>query len=233
VSLYTCLNLLNEPGVNIATAEDPAEISLPGINQVNVNEKAGLTFAAALKSFLRQDPDIIMVGEIRDDETAQIAVQAALTGHLVFTTVHANNVFDVLGRFLHMGVDAYSFSAALNGIVAQRLLRVNCPHCSVDVDPDVELLRQAGLSSDDVRGWQFRAGQGCGHCRGGGYKGRKAIAEVLQLNDAMRELIVQRAPISLLKEQARVCGLRDLRQSALECVARGETTLEEVVRVAG
>lgn len=232
-TLYAAITEIHSGHDKIVTIEDPVEYRLPRVLQIPVNEKKGLTFARGLRSILRHDPDKIMVGEIRDDETAQIAVQAALTGHLVFTTVHANNVFDVLGRFLHMGVDAYSFSAALNGIVAQRLLRVNCPHCSVDVDPDVELLRQAGLSSDDVRGWQFRAGQGCGHCRGGGYKGRKAIAEVLQLNDALRELIVQRAPISLLKEQARVCGLRDLRQSALECVARGETTLEEVVRVAG
>ena len=209
------------------------EYRLPRVLQIPVNEKKGLTFARGLRSILRHDPDKIMVGEIRDDETAQIAVQAALTGHLVFTTVHANNVFDVLGRFLHMGVDAYSFAAALNGIVAQRLLRMNCPQCSIKVEPDAELLRQAGLSPDDVCDWQFRAGQGCGHCRGVGYKGRKAIAEVLLLNDAMRELIVQRAPISLLKEQARQSGLRDLRQSAMECVARGETTLEEVARVTG
>ena len=232
-TLYAAITEIHTGRDKIVTIEDPVEYRLPRVLQIPVNEKKGLTFARGLRSILRHDPDKIMVGEIRDDETAQIAVQAALTGHLVFTTVHANNVFDVLGRFLHMGVDAYSFAAALNGIVAQRLLRMNCPHCSINVEPDAELLRQAGLSPDDVRDWQFRAGQGCGHCRGVGYKGRKAIAEVLLINDALRELIVQRAPISLLKEQARQCGLRELRQSAMECVARGDTTLEEVARVTG
>lgn len=232
-TLYAAITEIHTGRDKIVTIEDPVEYRLPRVLQIPVNEKKGLTFARGLRSILRHDPDKIMVGEIRDDETAQIAVQAALTGHLVFTTVHANNVFDVLGRFLHMGVDAYSFAAALNGIVAQRLLRMNCPHCSIRVEPDAELLRQAGLSPEDVRDWQFRAGQGCGHCRGVGYKGRKAIAEVLLLNDALRELIVQRAPISVLKEQARKTGLRELRQSAMECVARGDTTLEEVARVTG
>ncbi|AZN35471.1 GspE/PulE family protein [Iodobacter ciconiae] len=232
-TLYAAITEIHTGRDKIITIEDPVEYRLPRVLQIPVNEKKGLTFARGLRSILRHDPDKIMVGEIRDDETAQIAVQAALTGHLVFTTVHANNVFDVLGRFLHMGVDAYSFAAALNGIVAQRLLRMNCPLCSVRVDPGAELLLRAGLCPEDVQGWKFRAGQGCGHCRGVGYKGRKAIAEVLLLNDVLRELIAQRAPISLLKEQAGRTGLRDLRQSAMECVTRGDTTLEEVMRVAG
>jgi general secretion pathway protein E len=174
-----------------------------------------------------------MVGEIRDDETAQIAVQAALTGHLVFTTVHANNVFDVLGRFLHMGVDAYSFAAALNGIVAQRLLRVNCTQCAVEVTPSADELAMAELTPEQVKGWVFKVGKGCGHCRGAGYKGRRAVAEVLVLDDAMRELIVARAPISTLKERAALNGLRPIMASALAWVGRGETTIDEVLRVAG
>jgi general secretion pathway protein E len=156
-----------------------------------------------------------------------------LTGHLVFTTVHANSVFDVLGRFLHMGVDAYSFASALNGIVAQRLLRINCPHCSVAVAPDDDELRALDLTTEQVADWQFKCGRGCGLCRGTGYKGRRAVAEVLPLNDALRELIATKATVSVLKQKARQAGLRDLRDAALELVARGETTLVEVCRVAG
>jgi general secretion pathway protein E len=232
-TLYAAITEIHTGQDKIITIEDPVEYRLPRVLQIPVNEKKGLTFARGLRSILRHDPDKIMVGEIRDGETAQIAVQAALTGHLVFTTVHANNVFDVLGRFLHMGVDAYSFASALNGIVAQRLLRINCPHCAVEITPDAESLQQAGLSRDEVQGWRFMAGQGCGHCRGVGYKGRKAAAEVLILNDTLRELIAQRAPISTMKEHARQAGLRALERTALEWVACGETTLEEVARVAG
>jgi general secretion pathway protein E len=232
-TLYAAITEIHTGRDKIITIEDPVEYRLPRVLQIPVNEKKGLTFARGLRSILRHDPDKIMVGEIRDGETAQIAVQAALTGHLVFTTVHANNVFDVLGRFLHMGVDAYSFASALNGIVAQRLLRINCPHCAVDVEPDAEALQQAGLSREEVNGWRFKAGQGCGQCRGVGYKGRKAVAEVLVLNDHLRELIVQRAPISALKEAARQVGLRALERTALEWVASGETTLEEVTRIVG
>lgn len=232
-TLYAAITEIHTGRDKIVTIEDPVEYRLPRVLQIPVNEKKGLTFARGLRSILRHDPDKIMVGEIRDDETAQIAVQAALTGHLVFTTVHANNVFDVLGRFLHMGVDAYSFAAALNGIVAQRLLRMTCPLCAVDVEPDPQQLQHFGLSSQEVATWRFRAGQGCGNCRGVGYKGRKAIAEVLVLNDELRELIAQRAPISVLKEKARQVGMRNLVHGALDWVASGETTLEEVVRVAG
>ena len=232
-TLYAAITEIHTGRDKIVTIEDPVEYRLSRVLQIPVNEKKGLTFARGLRSILRHDPDKIMVGEIRDDETAQIAVQAALTGHLVFTTVHANNVFDVLGRFLHMGVDAYSFAAALNGIVSQRLLRINCPHCAVDVVPDDEELAAAGLERDQVAGWIFKAGQGCGHCRGVGYKGRKSVAEVLILDDALRELIAGKAPISVLKERGKLAGLRPLHDTALQCVARGETTLEEVARVAG
>ncbi|MDR2166024.1 MAG: GspE/PulE family protein [Zoogloeaceae bacterium] len=232
-TLYAAITEIHTGREKIITIEDPVEYRLPRVLQIPVNEKKGLTFARGLRSILRHDPDKIMVGEIRDGETAQIAVQAALTGHLVFTTVHANNVFDVLGRFLHMGVDAYSFASALNGIVAQRLLRINCPHCAVESTPDMETLRQAGLSREETADWRFKAGKGCGQCRGVGYKGRKAIAEVLILNDRLRELIIQRAPISTLKAEARQAGLRALEQTALEWVASGETTLEEVARVTG
>lgn len=232
-TLYAAITEIHTGRDKIVTIEDPVEYRLPRVLQIPVNEKKGLTFARGLRSILRHDPDKIMVGEIRDDETAQIAVQAALTGHLVFTTVHANNVFDVLGRFLHMGVDAYSFAAALNGIVAQRLLRINCPHCVIDVTPSDDELALAGLSREQVSGWIFKAGQGCAHCRGVGYKGRRAAAEVLQLDDVMRELIAERAPISALKARANQAGLKLLGDMVLQWVARGETTLDEVMRVAG
>jgi general secretion pathway protein E len=232
-TLYAAITEIHTGRDKIVTIEDPVEYRLPRVLQIPVNEKKGLTFARGLRSILRHDPDKIMVGEIRDDETAQIAVQAALTGHLVFTTVHANNVFDVLGRFLHMGVDAYSFAAALNGIVAQRLLRINCPHCVVAVEPDPAQLAEAGLTQSQVGGWTFKAGRGCGQCRGVGYKGRKAVAEVLLLDDALREMIVAQAPISALKERAALAGLQPVRDAALHWVACGETTLEEVIRVAG
>jgi general secretion pathway protein E len=170
-----------------------------------------------------------MVGEIRDGETAQIAVQAALTGHLVFTTVHANNVFDVLGRFTHMGVDPYSLMAALNGVAAQRLLRLNCPVCSVEREPSPEVLHQSGIR--DVQGWRFRSGNGCGACRGTGYKGRTAVAEILPLDDVLREMIVGREPVRRVKEAARATGMRQLREMALDLVRDGKTSLEEVNRV--
>lgn len=232
-TLYAAITEINTGRDKIITIEDPVEYRLPRVLQIPVNEKKGLTFARGLRSILRHDPDKVMVGEIRDNETAQIAVQAALTGHLVFTTVHANNVFDVLGRFLHMGVDPYSFVAALNGIVAQRLLRINCPHCEVEITPPDQELLEAGLQPEQVRQWRFKAGAGCGHCRGTGYKGRRAVAEVLLMNDRLRELIATKAPVSLLKEEAARTGIQELRSTALACVSRGETTLAEVARVAG
>ncbi|MFA6921627.1 MAG: GspE/PulE family protein [Gallionella sp.] len=230
-TLYAAISEINNGQDKIITIEDPVEYQLPGVLQIPVNEKKGLTFARGLRAILRHDPDKILVGEIRDAETAQIAVQSALTGHLVFTTVHANNVFDVLGRFMHMGVDPYSFVSALNGILAQRLLRVVCPQCATEYQPDDKLLRDSGISPEDAMTYRFVQGRGCGHCRGTGYKGRKAIAEILQMNDEIRELIVAREPIRRIKEAARKSGTRYLREAALELVRNGETSLQEINRV--
>ena len=230
-TLYASISEINNGRDKIITIEDPVEYVLPGVLQIPVNEKKGLTFARGLRSILRHDPDKIMVGEIRDGETAQISVQAALTGHLVFSTVHANSVYDVVGRFLHMGVDVYGFVSALNGVMAQRLVRVNCPQCSIAIVPDALEQETSGLHPDSVSGWQWRVGVGCEHCRWTGFKGRRAIAEVLQLDDEIRELIISRAPVTRLKEAARRHGARDLRQSALALVRAGETTLEEINRV--
>jgi len=230
-TLYAVISEINHGQDKIITIEDPVEYQLPGVLQIPVNEKKGLTFARGLRSILRHDPDTIMVGEIRDTETAQIAVQSALTGHLVFTTVHANNVFDVIGRFLHMGVSTSSFVSALNGIVAQRLVRLNCPHCAHDDMPDRQLLAASGIPEDTAHLFRFRASSGCGQCRGTGFKGRKAIAELLFLNDELREAIVAGEPIRRIKDAARRNGTRLLRESALELVKRGETTLQEINRV--
>ncbi|HEY8102393.1 MAG TPA: GspE/PulE family protein [Burkholderiaceae bacterium] len=230
-TLYAALTEINNGHDKIITIEDPVEYQLPGILQIPVNEKKGLTFAKGLRSILRHDPDKIMVGEIRDTETAEIAVQSALTGHLVLTTVHANNVFDVFGRFSHMGIDPYAFVSALNGIWAQRLVRLNCPHCAVPYNPGDAELARISLRRADVGGYQFKQGKGCGDCYGSGYKGRKAIAEILILNDEIRELVIEKRPIRQIKEAARLNGTRSLREGALELVARGETTLDEIKRV--
>jgi general secretion pathway protein E len=230
-TLYAAISEINHGQDKIITIEDPVEYQLPGVLQIPVNEKKGLTFARGLRSILRHDPDKIMVGEIRDAETAQIAVQSALTGHLVFTTVHANNVFDVIGRFMHMGVDPYSFVSALNGILAQRLVRVNCPHCAAADQPDQDLLTYSGIGAEQAATMRFQAGRGCGHCRGTGFKGRKAIGEILVLNDELRELIIAQQPIRLIREAARRNGTRFLRDLAVELVRQGETTLQEINRV--
>jgi len=230
-TLYAAVTEVNSGRDKIITIEDPVEYHLPGVLQIPVNERKGLTFARGLRSILRHDPDKIMVGEIRDAETAQIAVQAALTGHLVFTTVHANNVFDVIGRFINMEVDAYSFVSALNGILAQRLIRLVCQQCATPVVPDAKSLADSGISTEMASQMKFVVGRGCGHCRGTGYRGRKAVSELLVLNDEMREMIVAREPIRKLKETASRNGLRLLRESALEAVKNGETTLEEINRV--
>lgn len=230
-SLYGAISEINNGQDKIITIEDPVEYQLAGVLQIPVNEKKGLTFARGLRSILRHDPDKIMVGEIRDAETAQIAVQSALTGHLVLTTVHANNVFDVIGRFMHMGVDPYSFVSALNGILAQRLVRLTCPHCAAEEQPDEQLLCDSAIDLEAAREYRFLSGRGCGQCRGTGYKGRKAIAEILNLNDEIRELIVAREPIRRIKEAALRNGTRYLREAALDLVKNGETTLREINRV--
>ncbi|SEH70765.1 GspE/PulE family protein [Paraburkholderia hospita] len=230
-TLYAALTEIHNGRDKIITIEDPVEYQLPGILQIPVNEKKGLTFARGLRSILRHDPDKIMVGEIRDRETAEIAVQSALTGHLVLTTVHANNVFDVFGRFSHMGIDPYAFVSALNGIWAQRLMRVNCAHCAAPYMPTDAELARLGLSRADVAGFDFRQGTGCGDCRGTGYRGRRAIAEILILDDEIRDMVVEKQPIRAIKDVARKNGTRRLRDVALNLVKRGETTLAEVKRV--
>ncbi len=230
-SLYAAISEVNTGFDKIITIEDPVEYQLPGVLQIPVNEKKGLTFARGLRSILRHDPDKIMVGEIRDAETAQIAVQAALTGHLVFSTVHANSVLDVIGRFMHMGVDPYHFVSAVNGIVAQRLVRALCPHCAEPFVPDEEMLRASGLTAAQAAGMQFKHAQGCGHCRGTGYKGRKAVAEMLVLNDELREMIIARQPIRQLKEAAARNGMRTIREAAVSAAAEGMTSLQEINRV--
>lgn len=229
-TLYAVLSELNQGHDKIITIEDPVEYQLAGILQIPVNEKKGLTFSRGLRSILRHDPDKIMVGEIRDAETAQIAVQSALTGHLVLATVHANNVLDVIGRFLHMGVDPYNFVSALNGVVAQRLVRIVCSHCVEPYRPDAALLKVSRLEAG-VEAFEFRIGRGCEHCHGTGYKGRQAIAEVLLFDDDIRERIIAREPIRRIKEAARATGTRFLRESALDLVRQGRTTLEEINRV--
>ncbi len=230
-TLYAAISETHSGNDKFVTIEDPVEYQLPGVLQIPVNEKKGLTFARGLRSILRHDPDKIMVGEIRDPETAQIAIQSALTGHLVFTTVHANNVFDVMGRFVHMGVDAYSFVSALSGIMAQRLVRVVCEQCAETARPSRQLLDESGLSASAAAAYSFRAGRGCMHCRGSGYRGRKAIGELLVLNDEIREAFIARVPVRQLKELAVASGVRFIRNAALDLVRNGETTLEEVNRV--
>ncbi len=230
-TLYGALSEIHTEEEKIITIEDPVEYQLKGIVQIPVNEKKGLTFARGLRSILRHDPDKIMVGEIRDSETAQIAVQSALTGHLVFTTVHANNVFDVLGRFLHMGIDPYNFVSCLNVVAAQRLVRKICPSCKTEVRHDRETIEESGLSYEKYRDHIFYEGAGCKECNGMGYRGRNAIVELLGVDDEMRELIIKKEPISQLKKAARAAGTTFLRESAMEKVFAGLTTLREVNRV--
>ncbi|MBK7662270.1 MAG: type IV-A pilus assembly ATPase PilB [Sterolibacteriaceae bacterium] len=229
VSLYTCLNLLNKPGTNISTAEDPAEINLAGINQVNVNEKAGLTFASALRAFLRQDPDIIMVGEIRDLETAEISVKAAQTGHLVLSTLHTNDAPSTLSRLANMGVPSFNIASSVILITAQRLARKLCS-CKKPLSVPVEALLQAGFSESDLDGsWQLHGPTGCDRCKGSGYKGRVGIYQVMPISEDMQRIIMTTGNSMELAEQAQREGVRDLRQSGLLKVKQGVTSLEEVL----
>jgi type IV pilus assembly protein PilB len=230
-TLYACLSEIQSVEDKIVTIEDPVEYQLRGITQIPVNEKKGLTFARGLRSILRHDPDKIMVGEIRDEETAQIAVQSALTGHLVFTTVHANNVVDVLGRFLNMKVELYNFVSALNCVLAQRLVRKICSHCREKVEVTREALLEAGIDPDSARGQTFYEGKGCLECDGTGFHGRMAIAELLDLSDRIRGLILERRPAAEIKKAAREEGMLFLRDSALAKVADGWTTLKEINKV--
>jgi type IV pilus assembly protein PilB len=230
-TLYAALNEIKSEEDKIITIEDPVEYQIRGITQIPVNEKKGLTFARGLRSILRHDPDKILVGEIRDQETAQIAINSALTGHLVFTTVHANNVVDVLGRFLNMGVEAYNFVSALNCILAQRLVRTICDYCARTMRYDEETLLAAGLEPAEWREFDFREGSGCMECGGTGYRGRTAIHELLDLTDPIRELILDKKPTSEIRKLAQKEGMSFLRESAIDRVRRGITTLKEINKV--
>jgi type IV pilus assembly protein PilB len=231
VSLYTCLNMLNKPGVNISTAEDPSEINLPGVNQVNVNEKAGLTFAAALKSFLRQDPDVIMVGEIRDLETADIAIKAAQTGHLVLSTLHTNDAPTTLTRMRNMGIQPFNIASSVILITAQRLARRLCPNCKQPMDIPHESLLDAGFREEDVDGtWTPYKPVGCSACNNG-YKGRVGIYQVMPISEDMQRIILADGSALDIAKQAQAEGVRSLRQSGLWKVRQGMTSLEEVLAV--
>jgi len=230
-TLYGALNEIRNIEDKIITIEDPVEYQLQGIMQIPVNEKKGLTFARGLRSILRHDPDKIMVGEIRDNETAQIAIQSALTGHLVFTTVHANNVIDVIGRFINMGVEPYNFVSALNCVLAQRLVRLLCPTCKRHYVPSPDEFMESGLKPEEVKDQQFFMSVGCDACNHTGYRGRTAIHELLDMSDAVREMIVERRPGSEIRRQAEKEGLSSLRESAVKKVFIGQTTLHEINRV--
>ena len=230
-TLYAAIIEINNSEEKIITIEDPVEYQLPDVLQVPVNEKKGLTFARGLRSILRHDPDKIMVGEMRDSETAQIAVQSALTGHLVFTTVHANNVIDVIGRLLNMGVEPYNFVSALNCILAQRLVRNICPACKEPVKAPRELLQESGLDADKYKDHAFYEGRGCSECNNTGYHGRTAIAEFLELSDTIRAMILERRPFADIKKKAKEEGMVFLRESAIDKVFKGKTTFREINRV--
>jgi len=229
VSLYTCLNVINKPGINISTAEDPAEINLPGVNQVNVNDKAGLTFAAALKSFLRQDPDVIMVGEIRDLETADIAIKAAQTGHMVFSTLHTNDAPSTLTRLMNMGVLPFNIASSVILITAQRLARRLCT-CKRPTEILDEVLLQAGFKEEDLDGsWKPYEPVGCERCSGSGYKGRVGIYQLMPISNSIERIILASGSAMEIEEQAQRDGVRNLRQSGLMKVKQGLTSLEEVL----
>jgi type IV pilus assembly protein PilB len=230
-TLYAAITEMNIKEDKLITIEDPVEYQLSGVVQIPVNEKKGLTFARGLRSILRHDPDKIMVGEIRDGETAQIAIQSSLTGHLVLTTVHANNVFDVIGRFASMGIDAYNFLAALNCVLAQRLVRMVCLACRVAVKLDNVLAEESGLDFEEYKDVPFYEGKGCQECHGTGYRGRKCITEFLDLNDEIKEMILVERPLSEIRYRAVTGGMITLRQSALRKVLEGSTTLREINRV--
>ncbi len=229
VSLYTCLNILNQPGINIATAEDPAEINLPGVNQVNINDRAGLTFPVALKAFLRQDPDIIMVGEIRDLETADIAIKAAQTGHMVFSTLHTNDAPSTLTRLMNMGVAPFNIASSVILITAQRLARRLCT-CKIPTDIPNEILLEAGFHADDLDGnWKPNKAVGCERCSGSGYKGRLGIYQIMPITEAIERVILSHGTALEIEAQAKLDGVRTLRQSGLIKVKQGLTSLEEIL----
>ena len=229
VSLYTCLNILNKPGINISTAEDPAEINLPGINQVNVSDKAGLSFSVALKSFLRQDPDVIMVGEIRDLETADIAIKAAQTGHMVMSTLHTNDAPTTLTRMMNMGIAPFNIASSVILITAQRLARRLCT-CKAPMDMTDEALLEVGYTEEDLDGtWKPYKPVGCDRCGGGGYKGRVGIYQVMPITEEIQKIILSGGNALMIAQQAKREGVPDLRKSGLRKVKQGHTSIEEVL----
>lgn len=229
-TLYACLRRINTIDTKLLTAEDPVEYELDGIMQVPVNDAVGLTFARALRAFLRQDPDRIMVGEMRDKETAQIAIQASLTGHLVLSTLHTNDAAGAVTRLVDMGVEPFLVSATLEGVLAQRLLRTVCKNCRTAYEPSLSILNQLGLSPDDIGNKKFYTGNGCDKCGGSGYKGRKGIYELLDVTDPIRDLITQKAPTLVLKQKAIELGMQTLREDGLRNIYDGETSIEEVLK---
>jgi type IV pilus assembly protein PilB len=229
-TLYACLRRINQIDTKVLTAEDPVEYELDGIMQVPINDAVGLTFAKALRSFLRQDPDKIMVGEMRDVETAQIAIQASLTGHLVLSTLHTNDAAGAVTRLVDMGVEPFLVAATLEGVLAQRLLRTICKNCKAPYEPSLSILTQLGLSREDIGGKSFYTGAGCDKCGGSGYRGRKGIYELLNINDPVRDLIIERAPTLVLKQKAIELGMMTLREDGLRNIYDGETTIEEVLK---
>ncbi len=229
-TLYACLRRINTIDCKLLTAEDPVEYELDGVMQVPVNDAVGLTFAKALRAFLRQDPDRIMVGEMRDKETAQIAVQASLTGHLVLSTLHTNDAAGAVTRLVDMGVEPFLVSATLEGVLAQRLLRTICKNCTAPYEPSLSILNQLNLTTEDIGGKSFYTGNGCEKCGGSGYKGRKGIYELLDVTDPIRELITERAPTLVLKQKAIELGMVTLREDGLRNIYDGETTIEEVLK---
>jgi len=229
-TLYACLRKINTVDSKLLTAEDPVEYELDGIMQVPVNDAVGLTFARALRAFLRQDPDRIMVGEMRDKETAQIAIQASLTGHLVLSTLHTNDAAGAVTRLVDMGVEPFLVAATLEGVLAQRLLRTICKNCRAPYEPSQSILNQLNLSADDIGGKHFYTGNGCDKCGGSGYKGRNAIYALLDVTDPIRELITQKAPTLVLKQKAIELGMQTLREDGLRNIYEGETTIEEVLK---
>ncbi|MCA9311680.1 MAG: type II/IV secretion system protein, partial [Phycisphaerales bacterium] len=229
-TLYAALAELNDIETKILTAEDPVEYDIDGLCQIQVNTDVGLTFAAALRSFLRQDPDIILVGEIRDLETAQIAVQASLTGHLVFSTLHTNDAPSSIVRLLDLGVESFLLTATIEAIMAQRLVRTICPSCKEQFTPTEEQLMELALHPEDVVGRSFWRGRGCDTCHGSGYKGRSALFEFLVMDDGLRDLVMNQASVAVIREEARRRGMRMLRESGLLSIYEGLTTIDEVVR---
>jgi type IV pilus assembly protein PilB len=229
-TLYAALNELNTPDTKLLTAEDPVEYDIEGLVQCQVNHEQELTFAKLLRSFLRQDPDIILVGEVRDLETAQIAIQASLTGHLVFTTLHTNDAPSSIARLLDLGVEGFLLTATLEAIVAQRLARRICTQCKEEFMPSEEQLMELGLRASEVGGRTFYRGKGCERCNRSGYKGRLAVFEIMVMNDDMRELIMQQASTAVLRHEARKRGMRTLRECGMLSIYDGQTTIDEIVR---